>query len=102
MSYPTHSDEIQRGIDWLNKHGPDDWRERIDIDTLDLGAFNCCPLGQIYSHFHKGVDALRLANAGIVEHGFNLLYDEIIAYGYGPFTNEWKEALNEQAPKHTE
>ena len=49
---------VQKGIDLLDQKGPKNWRERIDLDTFDIGSLNNCVLGQVYGSWHDGMNAL--------------------------------------------
>ena len=62
------------GINWLdtNPNVRADWRERIDIDTLDLGSVVYCVLGQLYGgSYNAGQSALNVGAEDCENLGLN-------------------------------
>lgn len=41
-------DAVRRGIALLDEHGPQGWRERIDLSALDMNDGDWCAWGQVY------------------------------------------------------
>ena len=97
---------VDRGIQLLDTHGPLDWRDRIDMDTLDLGDGDQCVLGQVFGDeaqsarprtngFWHGADRL-FGNAGdssdkqIERHGFAIWSGKATPR---ELTDEWILAL---------
>lgn len=39
---------VRRGAAWLDDHGPDGWRDFIDLRTLDVDDAENCVLGQVF------------------------------------------------------
>jgi hypothetical protein len=40
-------ERVAAGVRWLDEHEPG-WRDRIDVETLDVGdPCGCCPLSQV-------------------------------------------------------
>ena len=50
---------IERGAKLLDERAPG-WRERIDLDRLDMGGCFDCVLGQLFGGYSTGADALGL------------------------------------------
>lgn len=48
MTELTVQQRVQNGIEWLDKYGPADWRDRIDLSQLDLRSGCDCVLGQAF------------------------------------------------------
>jgi hypothetical protein len=51
---------VAAGAALLDERGPDDWRDKIDLDTLDVFSFTDCVLGQLYGRYNSGKDALDI------------------------------------------
>lgn len=73
----TMADRVQRGVALLDQRVPD-WRERIDVERLDMAVSAHCVLGQLNgghrtpTPYTAGLDALGLDYQGGEEHGFEL------------------------------
>lgn len=74
-------ERVAAGVALLDEKGPEGWRERINLDTLDINSLAGCILGQIYGPecledwmgWRTGMDALGLERYGSNEardHGF--------------------------------
>lgn len=93
------AEKVQNGIRVLDTHGPADWRERINLDTLDVHSLDDCVLGQVFGSYGEGMDALFpgqrwLSNGVNVEHGFEAPMDRLSGdRQYASVTAEWKLAL---------
>lgn len=53
-------ERVRRGAAYLDEHGPDQWRDHIDLDRLDIGDGCDCVLGQLYGSFADGVGELSI------------------------------------------
>ena len=42
---------VAAGIAWLDREGPANWREMIDLDTLDIDLPKDCVLGQVFRSY---------------------------------------------------
>lgn len=42
-------ERVANGVAWLDENGPDDWRNLIDLTTLDISDSGFCVLGQVYA-----------------------------------------------------
>ena len=85
---------VARGMALLDTYGPSDWRERINIETLDVGSRERCVLGQICGDYHHAPFHLRLFFRR-VRNGFygpHIGYRETMKY-YDALTSAWVEAL---------
>lgn len=61
----TYVDRVRRGAALLDQRGPADWRDRVDVDRLNLRWMDTCVLGQVYTGhvesyygYDVGLDAL--------------------------------------------
>ena len=84
--------EVERGAGLLDEERPG-WRERVDLDSLDLGSCSRCVLGQLLGDYAErveiGLDDEDLA----ARHGFVLSISA--DGGYAPLTEEWREYIAE-------
>jgi hypothetical protein len=101
-------EEVKAGMALLDEKAPG-WREKVDLDKLNMGGCVRCILGQIYGHFDEGLTALGICEVGVVEIQFDLAIEKAARYGfaiedpylknyhldYATFTQTWKEALSE-------
>lgn len=39
---------VCKGITWLDQNGPSNWRELINLNTLDIDSPSACILGQVF------------------------------------------------------
>ena len=79
---------VQRGIVWLDANVPK-WRERIDVNKLNL-QYPCeCVLGQLDDDFYKSVWNRRLERAEVL----NLGFAAGAGMRYATLTAAWKRAL---------
>ena len=51
-------EEVTAGIALLDKQGPEGWRNKIDVETLDLAYIDKCILGQVYGNYFDGLKVL--------------------------------------------
>jgi hypothetical protein len=118
--------EIARGVAVLDRHGPANWRRRINVSRLDLKKVCDCVLGQVYrgtgglSPFEVGATVLYAATHGL---NANRLMREVYVgdggidrkvgiwaedhgffrrstYGYPTLTDEWQQELRRQRTTH--
>lgn len=54
------TEQVQAGADLLDKHGPADWRSRVDLSRLDILDPDNCILGQIYGDYNQGMKSLGI------------------------------------------
>lgn len=86
-----YQERARRGAAFLDEHRTDHWRERIDLDKLDIGNECTCVLGQLYGHYGDGVEALKLEDANKFRLGFEFAGD---GYTEAYWLNRaWKEQL---------
>lgn len=79
---------VQRGVALLDAKGPPGWRDRIDLDTLDIGSLTLCVLGQVYGHYYKGLRAL-----GDDANPYHLGFATEGLLAWRALTQAWREAL---------
>lgn len=75
--------QINAGIKLLDSTTPG-WREKIDLDQLDLGSCSVCVLGQVFGDYDEGIDQLGVSG---YDYGFNTMSN------MPALTAAWKEAL---------
>jgi hypothetical protein len=97
----------RRGARHLDRVGPDDWIEQIDLDHLDIQLPRRCVIGQLYGHYHRHCESvvkrgwLRLLPRGLrSDHlGFSLnkLYSwdqfQRIMWTYQELTDAWRREI---------
>ncbi|MCA9367912.1 hypothetical protein KC887_06665 [Candidatus Kaiserbacteria bacterium] len=93
---------VQRGMNVLDKMGVCDWRERIDLQRLDISRADVCILGQLYGYFSSAPDQLVHTSALSTKCGFNVpshlkWRDEECDRYCETLTGEWKNALSSAA-----
>lgn len=97
---------VAKGIKVLDARGPEDWRDRITLSTLDLRTYTNCVIGQIYGNndpsrrFQVFDSAVLLligtrSDAATAAHGFTL---EKASHAHDAqweeLTNAWRSALS--------
>jgi hypothetical protein len=78
-----YSNEVAKGIRVLDLQVPN-WRQKIDVENLDLGSCSICVLGQVFGDYNDGIEEL---NVDGYEHGFNT------TGSYAELKDAWVEAL---------
>lgn len=93
---------VQRGIKFLNeREGNEEWKERIDLKTLDLSDWTMCVVGQLYGDFTDNPTSTTAEEDGKYGFGVGRLGhpspEDKNYYGrvYDVLTEEWKKALAE-------
>lgn len=102
MNYGTMAERVNRGIEWLDEVAPE-WRDRIDLRTLDLADYHWCVIAQVAGgEFVKGWEAL---NGDLSSNdrerqtmlGFDISRNEYYEGSekyYGDLNVAWREALS--------
>jgi hypothetical protein len=112
--------QIERGIAVLDQHGPKDWRDRINVDKLNMLNGDYCVLGQLFPDAREtGYDVgasylytqsqpygwmriLLISNSSpgtnpvdrwAAQHGFFIDSLHHIMETYATLTREWQERL---------
>lgn len=65
----TLEERITRGAELLDARVPG-WRERVDVQRLDLSSDTECVLGHVLGSYARGLEALGLTPAQSWAHGF--------------------------------
>lgn len=95
------TEQINNGIALLDSREPN-WRDDVDVNTLDLHSLDNCVLGQVFGDYGRGMEALfggeRWMYSEVnAEHGFEAPErDEngnYIARPYADLTEQWVKAL---------
>ena len=85
----VYESSVAKGAAFLDKEADFNWRDQIDVTTLDLGVADRCILGQLYGDYSDGVWSLGIENAD--ELGFST------EFSYRVLTRYWKEELSRSA-----
>lgn len=85
--------DITKGVRWLDRHAPKNWRDLIDVEELNLRDGDRCVLSQVfkehYDEIHKklGLTHNRAVLYGFMAEGNDYHVSAIL-------TKAWKEYLN--------
>lgn len=83
--------EVAKAIELLDQIAPANWRDEVNIDTLDMDSGEECVLGQIYGDYNVGIAALR---EKAEEEGVSIDPDAFDAFDSGAYEDAWREALS--------
>jgi hypothetical protein len=75
----TVQERASNGFAFLNDRGPEGWRERIDLDRLDIDHAYFCVLGQVFADNDEDVDGYEWA---LADFGFAGDAEELIFNGF--------------------
>lgn len=95
----TVQDVVARGVKYMDTYGPADWRDRIDLEILDIESCTDCVLGQV---FDNGDVIFGGYGAHIRDFEKNVgFYSSVWEYGFSwgdldpqEITAEWKRVLS--------
>lgn len=81
---------VRRGAKFLDDSPAvaPEWRERINVDTLDIDDAGYCILGQVFGSFEVGMRMLELSHERSIAYGFNGWYLDMT-----PLNIAWTEYL---------
>lgn len=61
----TTVEAIRRGVDLLDRHGPVNWRDVVEVDQLYMRSAATCVLGQVYRRAFNSTDRIDwIGNVG--------------------------------------
>ena len=83
---------VRRGIDLLDEHGPSDWRERIDVESLEMANVFSCVIGQVFGAYSV---ATLSAELGLDDDGTGFGFETDCGESYHELTNAWQSALTD-------
>jgi hypothetical protein len=93
---------VRKGIALLDKDGPADWRELIDLRILNIATIHNCVLGQLYGNYDVGMGKLasRACSYGKAApdpgwYGFSL--SKYGAETWDKLNQVWKQELKKAA-----
>lgn len=49
MNLTEARSRVELGVKWLDEHAPSDWRQKVEVQTLDMTEACRCVLGQIWT-----------------------------------------------------
>lgn len=86
---------VAKGVERFDAEGPDNWRDLIDVDNIEVGSIFRCPLSQVYGEYTEGMVALGVKITEASEYGFEThSFDETVQnIDYEGLSLAWKEAL---------
>lgn len=85
--------EVERGIALLDERVPG-WRDRINLDDLDMGSITKCVLGQLFGQYVDGLNELfgdRYTFFDGAHYGFTTIAGSFASFG--ALTERWYTAL---------
>lgn len=85
------NERVERGVIWLDKVCPD-WRDKVDLDKLDINHADHCILGQLFGDFYE-VEFFQDRYGHIdwdkaYQYGFN-----VMGYQHEELENSWKSLI---------
>lgn len=88
---------ILEAVEILDKNFPN-WRDKINLEKLDMNMIDRCILGQLYNNYYKGLSALNLSNNppqgfGYLERNCNISDMLQISISNKELTKQWKQFL---------
>lgn len=103
------AERVQRGADWLDEVRPGWWKS-IDIDALNIAYPTCCVLGRTFAedasahgegsgfgyvlyHLAPSDDSID-SDMWMVEHGFDVDYDDIDSVDFASLRASWVDLIN--------
>jgi len=97
-SLPPVRKRIQAGAALLDEKRGLEWRELVDIETLDMASPNEDILGQLFDHYSIGLCELGIRPHRSVELGFSIIDPESSSadYEFAVLTKCWREFVKRQ------
>lgn len=89
---------VRKGIAFLNRNGPTNWRSRIDIDRLDIEDTVNCILGQVYGDYMAATNEPGLGDPG-QRAALGFTVDRYDIERLPELTGEWKRQLKRKPRK---
>jgi len=113
----TVAERVQKGIDLLDAHGPENWRERIMLHEFNIKSACNCVLGFVYADatmdegslycstndmgYYKGKELLNIYESGqSADYGFDAHtfgysgdFDSRLRQDYEALQSEWLRRL---------
>lgn len=87
---------VTAAIALLDKHGPENWRDRIDLTRLNMWSWRDCILGQVYEDEtpdgHEGAWSWALDHLRDLV-GASTDDDPDFGDAFASYGNEWKRQL---------
>jgi len=94
----TINERVKDGAEFLNFIYGDEWKQKINLETLDLQSGKSCILGQTDSNFLQHANHLKLDMEDTRQFGF-LAESNSSIFNNGPeyssLTKAWKQYLRQ-------
>lgn len=55
----SHAGDVAEAVELLDEYGPPGWREKVDVEILDMDDERRCVLGQLYDDYSTGHNELQ-------------------------------------------
>ncbi len=93
----TLDERVAKGSQWLDQKQPG-WRQKINIDTLDVESMYNCVLGQVFGSFSHAIHDCGIP-LSILDWGFccPIKYSRdksVVSQAFGKLTAAWKKVLS--------
>lgn len=95
----TIQQRVQNGIDLLDAKWPKDWRDRVNLETLDMTDCLLCVLGQTCGDYRDGRLRFELNLEDSIDNGFTGGRVHVSQEGdeFQELKTEWIRRLTEEA-----
>jgi len=93
----TIKERVEAGAEFLDFIYGDEWRRKIDLESLDLASSRSCILGQTDSDFDKHAKRLHLDVDDVYQFGFVRFNEDSLFHNsssYYSLTKAWKKYLS--------
>lgn len=95
----TAENAVDNGIKWLDANGPEGWRDKIDLERLNMADGIDCILGQLYDSYWNAPEDVRGTTMGTNsirdKHCCEMCDGEDPGHTYASLKDEWIRRLSE-------
>lgn len=93
---PVICERVRRGMKLLDEHMPG-WKDKLNVQQLDMSSSYACVLGQLYKSLLNGRQALKLSQwVDVVNNGFGVSMSD--QYRGNELTTVWVEEIQKDQP----
>ena len=86
---------VRAGIQFLDKQYGRKWREKVDLDRLNMVSCFDCLLGQIMENYDSHLKKLGLTSDRAADLGFDLSTEDIFSM-WQDLTQTWRRVLRKE------